>query len=59
MAGGLDRVKIMMTTALGDSQNIMKAFGSQCDACLTKPIRREKLEEQLENTGLGGRAGSA
>ena len=57
--GGLDRVKIMMTTALDDSQNIMKAFGSQCDAYLTKPIFREKLEEQLENIGLAQRARSA
>lgn len=57
--GGLDRVKIMMTTALGDSRNIMKAFGSQCDAYLTKPIFREKLEEQLENIGLAQRARGA
>ncbi len=57
--GGLDRVKVIMTTALGDSQNIMKAFGSQCDAYLTKPIFREKLEEQLESIGLGRKVGGA
>jgi len=55
----VSRVKVMMTTALGDSGNIMKAFGSQCDAYLTKPIFREKLEEQLENIGLAQRVRGA
>ena len=46
------RVKIVMTTALSDSKNIMTAFKSQCDGYLTKPIDKKKLLEQLHNLGL-------
>lgn len=45
-------VKIIMTTALKDSRNVMTAFREQCDAYLVKPIDRDKLTEQLENLGL-------
>lgn len=45
-------VKIIMTTALKDSRNVMTAFREQCDSYLVKPIDRDKLAEQLENLGL-------
>jgi len=39
---GGDCTKIIMTMALDDSQNIMKAFTEgHCEAYLTKPISRE------------------
>lgn len=44
--------KIIMTTALKDSQNVMTAFREQCDAYLVKPIDRRKLIEQLDDLGL-------
>jgi len=42
-----DGAKVIMTTALKDSGNIMKAFKENCEAYLSKPISRKKLLEQL------------
>lgn len=44
--------KIIMTTALGDSQNIIKAFREQCEGYLTKPIDKNKLVAELVKLGL-------
>lgn len=49
---GLDGVKIIMTTALRDSKNIMQAFNAQCEAYLAKPIERDALLEELRSFGL-------
>jgi two-component system chemotaxis response regulator CheY len=49
---GLDGVKILMTTVLKDPQNVMAAFRSQCEGYLVKPIRRDRLHEQLLKLGL-------
>ena len=46
------RVKIIMTTALSDSNNIIDSFQSQCDSYLIKPIDKKKIMEELENLGL-------
>lgn len=46
-----DGAKIIMTTALSDSVNIIKAFKSNCEAYLSKPISRDKLIEQLVKFG--------
>jgi len=45
-------VKIVMTTALNDSQNILKAFREQCEGYITKPIRKTKIEEMLKKLEL-------
>lgn len=45
-------VKIIMTTALSDHENVMKAFKEQCDAYLVKPIDRVKLQKHLAELGL-------
>ena len=45
-------VKVIMTTALGDNNNIMTAFSAGCEAYLVKPIGRTKLLAQLEKLGL-------
>ena len=50
--GGLDGAKVIMTTALDDSKNIMGAFRSGCEAYIVKPIRKAKLLEQMEELGL-------
>ena len=44
---GLDRVKIIMTTALPDRMNIMGAFRGECEAYIVKPISKTNLIEQL------------
>ncbi len=49
---GLSGAKIIMTTALGDKGNIMKAFKEQCEAYLVKPIDRKKLLKEIKNLGL-------
>lgn len=49
---GLRGAKIIMTTALGDKGNIMKAFKEQCEAYLVKPIDRKKLLKEIRNLGL-------
>ena len=42
------RVKIIMTTALNDPRTIMKAlYESDANSYLIKPIRLQKLEEEL------------
>ena len=44
---GLDSVKIIMTTSLDDSKNIMQAFRSQCEGYLVKPISQDKLNMEI------------
>jgi two-component system chemotaxis response regulator CheY len=49
---GLDGVKIVMITALGDSRNIMEAFRSQCEGYIVKPIRKDKVIATLRMLGF-------
>lgn len=49
---GKDSVKVIMTTALEDSDNIKKAFREQCESYLIKPISRAKLIKILTDFGL-------
>jgi two-component system, chemotaxis family, chemotaxis protein CheY len=42
-----DTCKAIMTTALGDAKNVMRAFGSQCEAYITKPFSKESIDEQI------------
>ena len=46
------RSKIIMTTALGDSGNVIDSFRSHCDAYLIKPIDRTVLLNEIKNLGL-------
>jgi two-component system, chemotaxis family, chemotaxis protein CheY len=46
------RVKIIMTTALGDEGNVLMAIRESCDAYLVKPIQKAKLLEHLKKLGL-------
>ncbi|MEI7473508.1 MAG: response regulator [bacterium] len=48
----LDGTKVIMTTALDDSDNIKKAFRSQCEAYIVKPIVKEKLIQKLVEFNL-------
>ena len=51
---GLERVKIIMTTALSDRKNVMGAFKGECEAYIVKPISKNNLLEQLLALGLIG-----
>ena len=49
----VDTVKVIMTTALWDSGNIIRAFNEgSADSYMVKPIEREKLIEELHKIGL-------
>ena len=50
--GGLDCVKVIMTTALGDPQNVIGSFREGCEAYIVKPVKKDKLFEEMENLGL-------
>jgi len=45
-------VKIIMTTALDDSVNVMTSFREQCDGYITKPIDKELLLQKLNDLEL-------
>jgi len=45
---GFDGVKILMTTALDDTKNIMQAFRSQCEGYLVKPILKDKVHTEIK-----------
>ena len=46
------RVKIIMTTALNETDRVFNAFETGCEAYASKPINLEKLVEVLKNLGL-------
>ena len=51
--GGSDAVKIIMTTALDDPQNIMQALiKGGCDGYLTKPINPDEMNKILAKMGI-------
>lgn len=45
---GNSRCSIIMTTALDDSENILKSFDNQCNGYITKPYSFEKLQTQMD-----------
>ncbi len=47
-----ERAKIIMTTALSETQFVQKAFDIGCDAYAAKPIDTEKLIDVLQKFGL-------
>lgn len=44
--------KVIMTTALTDIKQVIKAYGNLCDAYLTKPIHQATLIHTLEKLKL-------
>jgi two-component system chemotaxis response regulator CheY len=48
----VDGAKVIMTTTLDDSGNILGAFKSLCDAYLIKPVDKEKLLTYLRGFGF-------
>lgn len=49
---GLDAVKVIMTTALDDFDNIRNAFRNQCEGYLAKPVDKDKVIRILTEHGL-------
>ncbi|MCB0283023.1 MAG: response regulator [Calditrichaeota bacterium] len=49
---GLDGAKIIMTTALDDSKNVLSAFKKGCEGYIVKPYQKEIIIEKLEELGL-------
>ena len=50
--GGLKGAKVLMTTALGDAKNVVRAFKEQCEGYLVKPVTPENLAEKLKELGF-------
>jgi two-component system chemotaxis response regulator CheY len=50
--GGLAGCKVIMLTALRDAENVMRAFRSQCEGYLSKPISKERLYREIRSLGL-------
>lgn len=46
------RMKVMMVTTEGETENILRALASGADEYLMKPFDREALEEKLALLGL-------
>lgn len=49
---GLDSVKVIVTTALDNSANVMGAFKSGCEAYIVKPFSKQKLLDEMQKLGL-------
>lgn len=49
---GLDGVKVIMTTALGDSENVLGSFREGCEAYIVKPVRKDAMLREIEKLGL-------
>lgn len=47
-----DMIKIVMITALQDSDNLMTAFNAQSDGYIFKPFNIEKIEKTLKKLDL-------
>ncbi|NOZ08580.1 MAG: response regulator transcription factor [FCB group bacterium] len=47
-----NRSKIIMTTALSNETDVLRALKAGCDAYLIKPIDSSKLRGQLKNLGF-------
>lgn len=49
---GKDGIKIIMTTAMGDSNSILDAFRAQCDGYIVKPVTLSKISQCLKQVGI-------
>lgn len=49
---GLSGVKVIMTTAKGQSEDIFGSFNAGCEAYLIKPIRKPDLFAEIAKLGL-------
>lgn len=47
-----DEVKVIMTSALEDQENVVAAFANSCQGYVVKPIEKRKFLETLQEIGL-------
>ncbi len=47
-----DLVKVIMTTSKDSAQEIAEAFGTGCDVYILKPVKKEKLYEEMRKLAL-------
>ncbi len=47
-----DSVKVIMTTALGDSETVIDAFKNGCESYVVKPIAKQLLFEEIKRLGF-------
>ena len=45
-------VKVIMTTALNDAENVVGAFKSGCEAYIAKPISKRQVIDELKKLGF-------
>jgi two-component system chemotaxis response regulator CheY len=45
-------LKVIMTTALADGENIFTSFREQCEGYLIKPITKENVEKMMKKLGI-------
>lgn len=45
---GLERARIIMTTALNDSKDILSSFRDECDGYLVKPIKKQDIKKLFD-----------
>jgi len=50
--GALNRAKIIMTTGVANRENVPRAHEMHCNCSLSKPFRKEKLQQKLRKLGL-------
>ena len=44
--------RVIITSALADSKNVLEAFRSQCDGYIVKPYDRQKITAELHSQSL-------
>jgi len=49
---GLEGVKVIMTTALNESENIFQAFRDGCEAYIVKPVTKNSIVKEMGKLGL-------
>jgi two-component system, chemotaxis family, chemotaxis protein CheY len=50
--GGLDAVKVIMTTAKGESSDVFTAFRNGCEVYIVKPVRKNALLKEMQKLGV-------
>ncbi len=48
----VDRVKVIMTTALRDAKCVLSAFRLGCQAYIVKPVKKQDLWAEIDRFGL-------
>ena len=49
---GSDGAKVIVTTSRSQPRDIFRAFKTGCEAYIVKPVRKEKLVEEMTRLGL-------